>query len=390
VSGDHARLSPSAAHRWMKCPGSVNLSEGVDSPDTEHSLLGTFAHTVAAKALLEMIPAAKLVGHQEADKKHVVDAEMAKHLQLYLDAVNGTARMVGVTPKVEVKVFLSKGCNGTSDAIVYGEDTLDVFDLKYGAGHLVEATNNPQLEIYAIGALLRLSIEEIKKITSVTLHIVQPRRPDADGQVWRSSTMTTAELFERRKVIEAAGRATTLPDAPLVSGDHCTFCLVKNTCPRLREDGLAVARVAFSGGAVVGEPPEAELMTPEQLGAVLDKVDTLEAWISAVRAQAQKVSATTKVPGFKLVQRLSNRRWIDEVKAQSALEAAGIDPFAPREIISPAAAEKLLGKRKKIVETLAGRLPTGVALVRDSDKRPALNPAAVFGKLLDEVDDLFS
>ena len=374
----------------MVCAGSVNLSEGIEDPDTEHSLLGTFAHTVAAKALLEMIPAAKLIGHQEADKKHVVDAEMARHLQLYLNAVNGTARMLGAKPAIETKVFINRDCNGTADAIVYTETTLDVFDLKYGAGHLVLAERNKQLMIYAIGALLRLSMEEMRKITDVTLHIVQPRRPDSDDIVWRSWPTTTEELWKFRKEVEAAGAATMKKDAPLVSGDHCTFCPARGTCPRLRDDGLAVARVAFSGGAVVGEPPKVESMTPEQLGAVLDKVDVLEAWVTAVRAKAESLAPTVRIPGFKLVQKLSNRRWIDEVNAQSVLTAAGVDPFAPRELVSPAAAEKLLGKQKKLVDPLTERVPTGTALVRDSDKRPALNPAAVFGKLLDKVDDLFS
>lgn len=159
-------------------------------------------------------------------------------------------------------------------------------------------------------------------------------------------------------------------------GDHCRWCLARGTCPRLRDDALAVAQSAF--GAVPSPPPPATL-TVEQVVQVLNAASVVETWIDSVRAHAHKLATTgVQIPGMKLVEKRGNRRWTDTIGAESTLRSLGINPFCEPELISPAVAEKKLGKRNGgVLDQLTVRPITGTALVHESDKRPAITAGAV-------------
>lgn len=382
----HAKLSPSSAHRWMACPGSVALSEGFPNTDTEYGREGTFAHKLASEALAASTPARDLIGRTNGE--FTCDAEMASHLQLYLDAVE-VIPLVSPHPMpllwFEQRVTVSPNVWGTADAVVLDGDVLHVFDLKYGAGWFVEVESNPQLLTYALGAWKTLLADtERARIKHIHIHIVQPRRLDSEDRAQRTSIITRDELLAFEKVLLEAAAATEDPHAPLVAGSHCFFCPAKRVCPQLKRDALAAAQEVFADGDVTKPvaPPLIETLTPERVAAILKAADRVESWIKGVREHAtQLLWNGTAVPGFKLIEKLSNRRWRSEDEAVRLLTENGVEPYEDPKVVSPAQAEKRLGKRKSLVDTLTERIVTGAALVPESHKSPAIKSGDVFAEI---------
>ena len=398
----HAPLAPSASSRWIACPGSVRLTRNLPDVETEHAALGTFAHEIAAQCLTEGVDAVEKIG--EIDLVHECDAEMAEHIQTYLDAV----RAVPGKLFVEARVHIADGVWGTADAIVYVAENLDrdrvgpvgqlhVFDFKYGAGIFVPVENNTQLGCYALGALYEFS-DRWQDIAEVHLHIVQPRHHLGGHHV----SVVAVETIESwgdlglRPAIEATKR----PNAPLVSGEHCRFCDAKPTCPQLRADALASAQHLFAHpegaddvyladdetGLVeqAKSPPAPSDLTPDQVSAAISMFPTIELWMKAVREHAYSLANKgTVVPGHKLVDKRGNRKWRSVADVETFLgELYNINIYAPPRLSTPAQMEKLLDKdERSIVESLASKPILGTALVPDSDTRPALNAGDVFTDL---------
>lgn len=376
----HAKLAPSSAHRWMACPGSVALCEGLPDQTSEYAAEGTVAHEVAARCLESGGDAAEyldsvLDGHRVTD-------EMAQAVQYYVDAVRGQILMeADAELLVEQKVTVTSTLYGTADALLFGARTLHVFDLKFGSGVFVDVEDNLQLQIYAIGALLTHAAKCIN-ITQVALHIVQPRYYGGAAP-WRTKVYQREDLEALHGQLLVAAKAIEADDAPLQSGDHCRWCKAKTICPRLRADAVEAAQHVFAPPAEAVEPPRAELLAPADLARLLPLFDRVEEWMSAVRKEAfERAQRGQPIDGYKLVQKIGLRRWTDEQAARELLEANGVEPYGEPSLISPAQAEKALAKQNKklreLVEPLTFKPATGTLLVPDSDKRPALSSGAVF------------
>jgi hypothetical protein len=354
---EHASLSPSSAHRWINCPGSIRLCADLDSASSSFAEEGTFAHVVAAACLEQHQQALEFLG--ETDGKHEVNVEMADYLQLYLDVVHS---IEGPTA-IETRVYTNhREVHGTADAIVDGGDDLHVIDLKYGAGIWVEVEENPQLMIYALGALNETDAEYEK----VTMHVVQPRHSDP---IHRSFTMTVEELvFWDDNVLTPAVRNTKRSDAKLSAGDHCRFCDAKPHCPALRAVVQAKTREVFA----TGKPPDPRTLTADQIGEILQVAPLIELWLKSVREHAySKLQSGQAIPGYKLIGRNSPRKWLDE----SLARAAGV----PTKPVSPAQAEKEIDP--EIVAELVAPVRKCAVLVHESDKRQALPLGSPFEKV---------
>lgn len=399
--GDHAILSPSAAERWMACPGSVAASAGLPDRDSPDSLYGTYCHEVAALALNEGKDADAYLGYISDELKTLsfrLTKEDAAFVQVYLDYVRQRRDELQARLMVEVRVYVNKDMNGTGDAILVApaKGLLEVIDLKMGAGHFVDVRNNKQLTIYGIGAYGALPFDEQQQINEVHLTIVQPRRTDENGNAVRTTSMTKIAMIAAKVNIEAAGREAMKPDAPRSAGKHCTFCKAAPSCDALRNQSLAVAQLVFSPEeGLQNDPavstsselrlPAVEQLTADQLGMVLDKIHLLEDWIAQIHKSAEARARVEKIPGRKLVEKIGHRKWKDADTAARILTERGVDPYE-KSLISPAAAEKLIGKGKKskFLDELTERPVTGVVLVDDADPRPPFNVASVFlGNLLD-------
>ncbi|NCC40373.1 MAG: DUF2800 domain-containing protein [Gammaproteobacteria bacterium] len=374
----HARLSCSAAHRWSACPGAPRLEAQFPETTSVYAEEGTTAHALLETALLlgEAETAAALALVDGATE------EMAEALQPVLIWVREQmAAAPGAELLIEVKVDPGHALGrddlwGTADLLILvpPERRLIVGDLKYGAGRPVEVEDNPQLRLYGLGALARARFP----VESITLAVLQPRAPHADGPV-RVTALTRAELETFATAMAEAAARTDAEDAPLVAGSHCTFCRAAGGCAVLADHAMAAAREAFR--AV--EAP----LTPAQAGALLREAETIRGWLKALEAHVLNLARTgVEVPGWKLASRRGHRAWIDPAAALAELTqtyGVALDVLAPPVLMSPAQVEKAIKAHAK-------RKPDVSALVRVPELGPRLVPSTAPGEdLFAEAEALF-
>lgn len=349
----HSTLGASTSDRWGNCPGSVRLSVGIESKTSVYAEEGTFAHEVAQVFLST---GGWLVR---------ADEEMVANVKVYTDLIHAESK--GGKLFVEQRLDLSSihpKMFGTADAVIYYEQQklLRVYDLKYGQGHVVDVKDNPQLKYYALGAMLMLNLP----VETVETVIVQPRAFHADGPIRRQS-YDAFDMLDFSADLAALAKRTEDPNAPLVSGDHCRWCPAAGICPKLREQAALAAKEEFS---------PAKPYDPARLSEVLNWLDVFEAWAKSVRAFAYaEAEAGRTPPGHKLVQKRAIRKWLGGVDADMLAKEFGIDRglFLEIELKSPPAAEKLLTKAQKpLLEEFILKASSGLALVSDSDPRPAV------------------
>jgi hypothetical protein len=417
----HSKFSASASDRWIACPGSLVLQKGKPDRSSVHADEGTAAHTLAEWCLTGNRDAAAFIGRLvtvDGDRTVEVTDEMAASLQPYIDQVREYA--VGGELLVEQRVNYSEviGVNkddgfGTSDAIIVKGNLLIVVDLKFGRGVEVDAVGNTQMQLYALGALAALDgiAGDFERVLMV---ISQPRVSSAPKE-WEVSVQELRKFGAT--VFDAAGRvAEAEDDYPsgefhekfTSAGDHCKWCKAKASCPTLR---AAVSETVFD--IAPATPEEFEALVPEPptsvagdnsaqwLAACLGKVDMIEDWCKAIRAETEtRMLAGDEIPGYKLVQgKKGNRAWSDKTAAEAMLKTFRLKQEQMYEfsLISPTTADKLakagdIGERqwpklKALITQSEGKLH--VAPV--SDKREAVQVKPLddeFSAVAETVDDL--
>lgn len=402
--GAHAVLSPSSAARWMACPGSVAMSEGLSDQESPAAFEGTVAHGVAERCLKGDLRAETFIGHAETSKLGVtvtVDESMAADIQIYLDYCNAIVEAHPGVALIEAKLPLysltgeaAEGdgppVTGTADFVYLRNDgVVHIVDLKFGRGVEVSAVDNPQLRIYALAALDEFHV--LYDMQHFELAIVQPR-------ITRQPSTESLPLFDLLQFgerVRAAAKATTEPKAPRVPGEkQCRWCRAKAICPELRSE------VAMHVSAAPGTPDDFDDLTDSStlsdadLARSLGAVPLVEVWCKAVRAEAEaRLLAGKALPGFKLVQgKRGPRKWADDTAAEQMLKGFRLktEEMYDLKLISPTSAEKLLkverlGPRQfKKLESLITQSAGGYSVAPASDTRPAITPSAS----ADDFDDL--
>ena len=383
----HAELGASVAGRWMACPGSVRLSRGQPTYETEHSRAGTAAHAVAELCLRKGTDPTMYVGTSVEGVE--VDEEMAEAVKVFVDYCRSLLEDLQWSSWwIEHRFSLAElnppaPMFGTADFVHYdkGSRQLEVVDYKNGSGVVVEVKGNKQLRYYALGAALTLGKD--LPIETVKITIVQPRAAHPDGVV-RSEIISYVDLLAFAGELMDAARATLDPAAPLVAGSHCRFCPASPICPAQRDMVQLTAQATFEA-MPLDVPPAPESMPIEVVADILSKLPTLEQWAKDVRQYVQKkLEAGEEVPGFKLVEKRKTRRWVSERDAETFLAGAGWGPadIFKQELKSPAQIEKLVGK-KNLPAGLVESTSSGYTLATDADKRPAvtLHPGDAFEAL---------
>lgn len=369
----HAKLSASGAHRWIACPGSVKAEEGLPDRTSSFAEEGTIAHEIAEKALRMGFNCDTLCDRPDL-------AHIAEPAQVYVDYVRA---LPGKHRFVETRVDFSEwvpGGFGTADSIVIDEETstLQIADLKFGKGVRVDAENNPQAMLYALGAYSMFGF--LHEIERVKVAIVQPRIDNISE--WE---IRVEDLLKWGEIARAAAEATTEPNAKRVPGEkQCRFCKAKATCPALMKLTEQTLLMDFEEH---DEPVAPNKLTDEQLDAALKARPVIEAWLNAVETLVkQRLTTEDQFPGWKLVEGRANRAWIDEESAAKELEwILGEKAFA-KKLISPSQAEKALGKEhKKSIEALAFKPQGKASLAPATDPRPSIMASVDdFDEIVDE------
>lgn len=424
----HARLSPSAAHCWMRCPGALLAQKNIPKRTSQYADEGTTAHYLAAETLVsDHRNCEAFLGKVCPDTKMEITQEMCDYIQEYVDDI--LRLQDGGSLHVEVKVDFSNVVGvpesfGTADVIILNNrgKTLHVHDLKYGRGVAVDARDNEQLMIYALGALN--ATFDHGAITHVTMGIHMPRK---DG--YNDWTITVEELHEfGAKVKDAAMLAIGFynnndlsvlnsESGVLIPGEkQCRWCDAKAHCPELGEEMVSAATDLKSGIDDVGAK-DFEVITEEIEKATSNVADTavidinkaarlmaltdlMEGFIKAIRERViADLEAGNPVPGYKLVRgRGGHRKWDKDDEAEKLLKRMRlkVNEMYSLKLISPTVAEKLLKKTApkkwaKLVDHIVK--PEGsLNVAPESDKRPAVSlPTATddeFTNLDFNIEDL--
>ena len=363
----HAVLSASSSERWLNCPPSARLCEAYEDKGSDYAAEGTDAHALCEFRLKQAlgIPADDPIENLTWYNEEMEDcaAGYAAYVSELLETAKQTCAdpVVMIEQRVDFSRWVKEGF-GTADCIVIADGVLNICDYKNGQGCLVLAERNPQMMLYALGALE--IFDGIYDIDTVRMTIYQPRKSNisvyemdkADLYEWANSELTQ----KAQLAYEGQGSFSC--------GEWCRFCKAKAECRERAEANLALARYEFQTPA---------LLADEEIADILGKVDALTAWASDVKEYAlQQAVSGTAFPGWKLVEGRSNRRYTSETAVAAAVEGAGFDPYE-RKVLGITAMQKLLGK-SRFEELLAPYIekPQGrPTLVRSSDKRPEWNTA---------------
>ena len=290
-----------------------------------------------------------------------------------------------VVGKSEVRVLASsvdKDLWGTSDYVLYRKGhKLTVYDFKYGKGVAVDPEENEQMAIYAVGAM---DGDAGWIYDEVELVIIQPRAPHADGPVRRWSTDTVwLKIFSESLVL--AVHETKKPDAKIETGSWCRWCPAKAHCPAMYGEVQKQAQIDFAVTPApapkdksTAELPAVELMTVNKLAEILKWESVIVSWYKEIKDRGQALlSEGIDVPGFKLVEGRSTRKWVEEAKVVAHYEPElGVEQLYEKKLLSPAKLEKIVGKKELAATGLWHKAPGPKSIARDSDGRAVVRSSA--------------
>lgn len=389
----HSPIGASSCERWWNCPGSFWLSQQAPPQETTfYAAEGTVAHGIGEFYLRAGIPVdGQFLGDEIEQEGHVitVDEEMLDAVSLYVNCINDEVQRYGLLPhqlRVEQHFTLShidKEAFGTSDATLHVPyHRLIVGDYKHGAGIAVSVKLNKQTLYYGLGALMELPEDERAEIKELETIIIQPRAAHLDGPIRRAVYPVEWVMREWQADLFAAVRRVRSGMQYFEAGPHCKFCPALAICPEARNSVGIAAAMDFA--EVPGEALcDLYQLTPEQISNLLLHGEFIENWVKAVYNYARNIAeCNIDVPGFKLVNRKTQRKWVDPAAVIEELEwLFGEDLYKPvkKTIQTPNQVEALIKRHKMDVDIahLWQRPDKGKTLARAEDARQvALSRAA--------------
>lgn len=382
----HARLSASSSHRWLECPPSVMLTADLPDMAGEAAAEGTLAHSIVEERLDSIIE--KNSWPKQASARLRMDERyrpvMEEHADTFVAYVTEIYDSLCETcpdtllmseQRLDFSRWVPDGF-GTGDALIISDGVLHVFDYKYGKGVPVFAENNPQLRLYGLGALE--AYDALYDIRTVTMHIIQPRLDSVTSEELTAEALLDwgENYVKPRATLAAIGGGEMNP------GEWCRFCKVKATCRARVEQQLALARYEFQSPL---------LLTPEEIGDILGRVDELAKWAKSVKDYALTAAANNgeHFPGWKLVRGRANRKLADPAEVAEILLGEGYDASQIFSLKALTELEELVGK-KKLAELLGDMIvkPEGrPTLAPAADKRPEISGNTAADDFADDYID---
>ncbi|MDD7587217.1 MAG: DUF2800 domain-containing protein [Corynebacterium glucuronolyticum] len=368
----HALLSASSAHRWLHCTPSPHLEERYEDSESPAAAEGTAAHELAEHKLHQ-----RLEQSSERPESPLQNEDMDDHTDDYADRVmaeltqakkTNPAAFLAIEQRLDFSHVVPDGF-GTGDAVIIAEPTMTIIDLKYGKGVKVDAEGNPQMRLYALGALRQFGM--IYNIQQVRMVIFQPRI----GNISVDEVSVTDLLAWAEEVVKPAATKAIKGEGELTAGQWCQFCRHAPQCPALARHYLQpIPRKADETPAA----PDPETLTDTQIAQIVEWSGDIKKWLTKVESYAlDQANNGHAYPGLKLVEGRSVRKFTDQDAVAKKVEALGKDPWE-KKLLGITAMTKLLGKKTfdaelgELIHKPAGK-PT---LVPVSDKRPELTPTS--------------
>lgn len=369
----HALLSASGAHRWLHCTGSPLLEKDFPDSTSVYAQEGTLAHYLCELKLMAYtgeITKRKLTSMKnKLMKSELWQPEMDSTSEAYLDYIKDITMSYTVKPviliekKVDFSRYVPEGF-GTADCLILAGDTLHVVDYKHGKGVVVDADHNPQMMLYALGAMSELSL--LYRFKFVHMTIVQPRVNNIS-----EFTLTADEITEwGEMVVKPKAEAAISGKGEFEAGDWCRFCRAKQQCKTRYESNDSLY-------PELSERHDPRLITLDDLGKYLKRGKDMAAWLEDMKEYALSESlAGADVPGWKAVEGRGSRAFTDTDEAVDTLIKNGIDESVlyERRVLTLAQMEKAVGKKAfgELVGDLVVKNPGKPTLVEESDKRPRI------------------
>ena len=370
----HKECSPSQVERIILCPGSRRLMRGFKQKTSSYAEEGTMLHEVMEECIRLDIPAIESFPELTKEQESVIHDCEDYFNSLYAKTSDIDVVFLKVEDETDISWYGLGEVGGTVDVSLRYENTLHVFDWKFGAGIPVSPENNVQLMAYAAGSFV--SKEEMLACEEIHLHIGQPRLDSFTEWV-----ITGEELYEwMENTLKPAILRSREPDAPCIPGKkQCRWC-VGTTCRARAEHVKKVASKVFEPYSK-GEKSASDFIELEELGDLLDMAKTVDKFLKELKGDILEQCMSDKgYPGYKAVAGRSNRKWVDESKVVDYFLNVNTSQLCPytTNIISPAQAEKLDKDLKKdeTFKALWEKAPGKPVLAKEDDKRDAVTGSA--------------
>jgi len=365
--GRHALLSASSSKRWLNCTPSAKLETQFSDAESIYAAEGTAAHALAEHKLKRALKrrSKRPVSDYDCDEMEECTDD---YVSFVMEQMEG-AKKGCADPVVLIEQHLDysryvEGGFGTGDCIIVADGTLSVVDFKYGKGVSVEAEKNPQMLLYALGAMELF--EAIYEIEKVQMTIFQPRLESVS--TWQISIEEMKNWVQEELIPKAELAAKG--EGVFIPGEWCRFCKARNQCRARAEEFLKLAQMEFKRPA---------LLSDDEIAEVLSVADELAKWAADIYAFAtdEAISHGKQWSGFKLVEGRSNRKYTSEEDVVEAAKKAGYTDIYKHTLVGITEMEKLMGKKKfgEILGSLVYKPKGKITLAPEADKRPPVETA---------------
>lgn len=364
----HALLSASSSQRWLNCTPSARLEEHFENTSSIFAEEGTAAHALAEYKLKKYLGT-----NTEKPVSEFDGEELEYYTDMYLDFAieviekakeNCNDPIILIEQKLDYSCFVPEGF-GTGDIVVVADNTLDIVDLKYGRGVVVMANDNPQMKLYALGALVLFDF--LYDIENIRMTICQPRLENIS-----TFEMSKEELLNwAEKELKPKAELAINGEGEFIPGEHCRFCKARYTCRARADEMLSLAKHDFKLPA---------MLTGEEIEEVLNLSQRISQWADDVYAYATEKAINEGIQwkGFKLVEGRSNRKYINEEEVIKTCMENGITDIYKQSLKGISEMEKLMGKKmfSELISTLIEKPKGKITLVPESDKRQEVKNTA--------------